>query len=641
MRRPVWLLSEDTEQFRAPPMTTGALAAHFQARGRTAAATEVELVHFLEPADRVRWVEVEWDEAVVPRAREALDRGLEPVLGLSCYTWNVAELLEISRRARDEVPGLLIVAGGPHVQCARDFLGEDGIDVVVLGEGEETFTDLLDAPGREAWSSIAGLAYLDDDGGVIETAERPRATDLDRFPSALDAIELRDETGEPRYRQVAYETARGCPYRCSFCEWGTGAIGTKMFQKSLDRIRDDLERLVEGGLQDIWLADSNFGALREDLEKAKIFVDLKQRTGRPQTFATSWSKNHNQRVQEIVRLLHANQLLVHYHLALQTLTPGALELSHRTNMRANDYEPIVKQLAAEGVPIAAELMWPLPGDTLADFEGNLDHLLTVFPDVNIFAYTLLPGTEFYDRRDELEIEALPVEGYGKAKGEYVVGCRSFSRDEGEEGYLLLTAWVMLSRGSILPNTTRFVALDGRLSASSFLRAVLRDLARAFASEVPDLDPSDRIRIYERRAELYLVALASLDRTFERIGRTVEEALDAADLEDADREELRERLRAVIAVDHALCPRVGPTRTIRETFAFAADEVARPLAAMNLPDAGAWEPRRTELVVHHPARVGEVLKDPDGGSWMRGTVVGVRRLDDRSRSRPPLAAAASL
>src|SRR5690606_38820606 len=114
-----------------------------------------------------------------------------------------------------------------------------------------------------------------------------------------------------------------------------------------------------------------------------------------------------------VRLLHANNLLSHYHLALQTLTPRALELSHRTNMRANDYEPIVKSLAEDGIPVAAELIWGLPGDTLREFETNLDHLFTIFPNINIFGYTLLPGTEFFERRDEYRLQTVPVAGYGK------------------------------------------------------------------------------------------------------------------------------------------------------------------------------------------------------------------------------------
>jgi radical SAM superfamily enzyme YgiQ (UPF0313 family) len=605
----------DTDQFCAPPMTTGGLKAYFVAHGRSAARSEVELVHFGGREHVLEWLDGEWNARVLPRLRSSLDAGDAPVVGLSCYTWNVAEFLEVARRVRAEAPGTLVVAGGPHVQRAEDFLHDEAIDVVVLGEGEETFTELLDCGSREEWANVAGCAYLDPDGRLHRTAPRARATDLDRYPSALDVVALRDSDGTPLYRQVAYETSRGCPYRCSFCEWGTGAIGTKMYQFSLERIRGDLERLVDGGLQDIWLCDSNFGALKEDLAKAEMFVELRRRTGRPRTFATSWSKNHNQRVRQIVRLLNGNGLLWHYHLALQTLTPRALELSHRTNMRANDYEPLARELAAEGVPVTAELIWGLPGDTLAEFETNLDHLFSVFPNINIFAYTLLPGTEFFERRDEYRLETLEVAGYGKAKGEYVVGCHTFSREEGEEGYFLVAAHVMLSRGHVVPLTLRLLALDGRVSVSALLRAMLRALNDEFGIEAPPGSPSERMAAYENRAPSYVAFLAEPDRAFDVIRRTVFARLAACGALD-----LAGAADATLRIDQALCPRVGPTRTVTFEFPFDAYRVIESLGRMKMPAPACFEARGSiEVEVYHPAAVGEVLIDPDGGAWMQGRI----------------------
>jgi hypothetical protein len=178
-------------------------------------------------------------------------------------------------------------------------------------------------------------------------------------------------------------------------------------------------------------------------------------------------------------------------------------------MRANDYEPVVRALAAEGVPVAAELIWGLPGDSFDAFEANLDQLMRVFPNFNIFGYTLLPGTEFFDRRDEYRIEALPVAGYGKARGEYVVGCHSFTRDEGEEGYFLITACVVLVRGQILPLTARFLALDGRLRVGRLLHGVLHDLAVELARGFPDI-PANRMATYEQRATFYVRLIAEFN-----------------------------------------------------------------------------------------------------------------------------------
>jgi radical SAM superfamily enzyme YgiQ (UPF0313 family) len=597
-------------------MTTGGLKSYFVRYGQSVAQTEIELVHFKQAHEVAPYLEREWDVVHAQRARQALLRGLAPVVGFSVYTWNAAEFLAAIQHIKRSCPGITIIVGGPHVQRADDFLHGDGIDVVVLGEGEATFCEWLDCSSRAQWANVAGLAFVGDAEQVVKTEERPRRKELDVLPSALEVVPLRDSEGKRLYKSVAYETSRGCPFKCSFCEWGTGAIGTKIYQFGLERIRNDFERLIEGGIEDLWMCDSNFGALTEDLEKAKMAVDLRKRTGRPYTFQTSWSKTHNQRVQEIVRMLHENGLLFHYNLALQSLTPLALKLSNRRNMRSNQYEPIAKQMSEQGVPIATELIWGLPGDNLTDFETNLDKLSSVFPNINIFGYTLLPGTEFFARRDEYKIETIPVAGYGKAKGEYVIGCHTFDRNEGTEGYFLITGHIMLVRGYVMPLTARLLALSGGVPVSPLLRAVLRAIARAFAHLVPGLDAEDRMAVYEQRSELYLAALHNFEQAFAIVQQTVLAWVDEHNVSP----ELRAQVQATLALDEAFCPRVGKARSIARTFDFDAALVEHHLMRMELPPPSAFvRGRMVELEINHPACVGEVLKDPDGGSWMKGNI----------------------
>ena len=595
-------------------MTTGRLKAYFARFGSTAPETDVELVHFTMSEQIDVFLRERWDGELLAKARAAVEAGLSPVAGFSVYTWNAADFLRAIAHVRASCPQITIVVGGPHVQRAQDFLFVDGIDVVALAEGEASFQELLDCTSREQWADVKGLAFLRD-GAVFQTAERERCRDLDSLPSALDVIELRDEAGQPRYPRVAYETSRGCPFKCAFCEWGTGAIGTKMYQHSLERVRSDFERLIAGGVQDVWLCDSNFGALHEDLDKARIIVELRERTGRPSTFATSWSKTHNDRVQEIVLLLQRHGLLQHYNLALQTLTPLALKLSNRKNMKSNRYEPIAKSMAEQGVQIATELIWGLPGDNLKEFEQNLDRLISVFTNINIFGYTLLPGTEFFAKREEYRIQTIPVAGYGKAKGEYVVGCHTYDRDEGIEGYFLISAHIMLIRGYVMPLTARFLALYKGVPVSPLFRSALRAIVREFAAELPALDLQDRMCVYENRDQLYLAAL----REPARLYRALDVTLTSWLFEHGADHALVEKARAVLAIDAAFCPRVGAPLSIDRSFEFDAKRVAYHLNRMELPVDAAFAAQASTLRIAHPGGVGDVLKDPDGGSWFRGQV----------------------
>jgi hypothetical protein len=615
LKRPVWLFSMDTEHFSAPPTTTAALTAYYREYSAQAEETTIELVHFRDIEHLHAW-QCEWLNSGLPRAREALAAGLQPVIGFSFYTWNAAEFLGLVQVLKDALPELLCLAGGPHVQQAEDYLGHDPIDIIILGEGEVTFCELLDAAGAEEWPAIPGLAYLSR-GQIQRTQARPRCTNLDNYPSPLDVLELCDESGRPRYEAISYETSRGCPFRCAFCEWGTGAIGGKMYEWSFERIQRDWNKIIEAGIQDLWLADSNFGALKQDLAKAQLIVELKQSTGLPRSFATSWSKKHSRQVQEIALLLHRHQLLPHYQLALQTLTPEALRLSNRSNMSSNQYEPIAKHMSEQGVPIAAELIWGLPGDNLPDFESNLDRLLAVFPNINIFGYTLLPGTEFYARREEYQIEAIPVAGYGKAKGEYVVGCHSFDRDQGEEGYFLITAHLLLIHGHMMPLTTRLLALQGTVPVSPLLRAVLRVLIDEFGDCLEDFDGTDRMQVYESRNRLYLSALQDPQRCFERIGNCVLTWLQSHDATAS----LLARARQLLKLDALLCPRTGTETSLIAEFDFDAAAAYETLSNMELPADDCFARTDSQLRIQHPGGVGEILFDADGGSWLRGEITG--------------------
>lgn len=610
MKRPIWLLSMDSEQFYAAPTTTATLKAYYRQYGQNAGSQQIELVHFRDAEAIPAWQQ-QWQDQLLAEAQAALACGLQPVVGFSMYTWNAAEFLALAAFLKHSLPQLLVIAGGPHVQQAEDYLGQDPIDLIILGEGERTFTELLDADNND-FSAIAGLAWLQD-GQITRTAARERIRDLNEIPSPLSVLPLTDGQGKPLYESISYETSRGCPFTCAFCEWGTGAIGSKMNQFSMQRIRDDWEKIVRAGIQNIWLADSNFGALKEDLAKTQLICELKQHYGLPSTFATSWSKKHSPQVQEIVLLLNQHGLLPHYQLALQTLTPLALELSNRKNMAANKYQPIAKAMAEADVPIAAELIWGLPGDNLADFEKNLDTLLATFPNINIFGYTLLPGTEFYRKRHEYQIKAIPVAGYGKAKGEYVIGCHTFSEEEGMEGYFLISAHIILIHGHLLPLTTRYLALESSVPVSTLLRQVLYAVLGHLQDNL-DFDISDRMAVYENRAAIYLALFASLDDIYQVMKHAINNWL----LQHGASQALQAKTRQHLAIDKALAPRGGEQSLASYHFEVRASAISRALGSMEIP-ADALYQQAESIKVETPGGVGSILKDPNGGGWLKGRI----------------------
>jgi hypothetical protein len=161
-----------------------------------------------------------------------------------------------------------------------------------------------------------------------------------------------------------------------------------------------------------------------------------------------------------------------------------------------------------------------------------------------------------------------------------------------------------------------LALSGGIAVSPLLRAVLRALARELAQFVPGVDPEDRLAVYENRSELYLEGMKRFEQTFDVVRRTVLAWLD----EHGITPELRARVELTLALDEGFTPRVGPSRSIRRSFDFDAALVEHHLMRMELPPPSAFDQTSSvELEIHHPAHVGEVLKDPDGGSWFKGSI----------------------
>ncbi|MEZ5436120.1 MAG: hypothetical protein R3E67_06180 [Pseudomonadales bacterium] len=246
-------------------------------------------------------------------------------------------------------------------------------------------------------------------------------------------------------------------------------------------------------------------------------------------------------------------------------------------------------------------------------------LIATFPNVKniFFTYNLLPGTEFYEKRFEYQIETVPVAGYGRAKGEYVIGCHTFDVEEGLEGYFLIAAHMVLVHGTLLPFTIRYLALEASIPASPLMRTILKRLLEHYghiitSSPVNEMTVHDKLKIYENRAELYVALFDDIEHTFKIISSAIHEWLHAHDADAA----LHARVDTMLALDKALCPRKGNPSTEMHVFDADAPSIIRALEAMDLPAAGDFIGSST-LRVAYPGGVGTVLKDPDGGSWMRG------------------------
>jgi len=196
----------------------------------------------------------------------ALYREFEPdVVGFSSLSCEHTELAESARRCKAWNRDCLTVAGGPHASMFGDLLVLiPDIDVVVRGEGERTFVELLTAwaDGGD-FHAIKGLLFREN-GEVVETPPRQLEPDLDSLPPpAWDLLDI------PSYARctnmngilaaapyMSVLTSRGCPFQCSFCH---RLFGTRFRQRSVENVVAELETLYHRfGVNEIHFVDDCF-----------------------------------------------------------------------------------------------------------------------------------------------------------------------------------------------------------------------------------------------------------------------------------------------------------------------------------------------------------------------------------------------
>lgn len=198
------------------------------------------------------------DPAVSGAAMEAELADFKPDFFLvQMFTMNRIESFKIIKKARAMLPALRIVAGGVHASIYPAQLLENfPLDCVVIGEGEATIVELLQAlsSGTDL-GAVKGIAYLRN-GTAVLTPQRPLIEDLDALPFPRHDLFIKDE---PLREMGCILTSRGCPYRCSFCCLHT--ISRRRFRtRSVKNVVDEIEYIERTfpQIKTLQIADDTF-----------------------------------------------------------------------------------------------------------------------------------------------------------------------------------------------------------------------------------------------------------------------------------------------------------------------------------------------------------------------------------------------
>jgi len=313
------------------------------------------------------------------------------VFGFSTYTWNSNYSDALAKKVKEKYPKCLIVYGGPQVPDEDEhlFVKKPWLDICVHQEGELSFKEILiQNLGEKDWSKISGISY-NDNQRRIKTSKSTRIRDLDVLPSPY--TEGLFDGYVKKYSDFTLnailETNRGCPYKCTFCDWG-GATFSKLVKFDEERVYKEIEWMGKNKIDCIVNADANFGILkkRDSLIVDKL-IKTKKDYGYPELYTTNWAKNNNEVTVEMAARLKKAGLLRKFAIALQSLNKDTLENIARTNMKLNNFEHLVSLAKKHDITVMIELIMTLPGETYDSWIKNYCELLK-YDNLYIESYPL-------------------------------------------------------------------------------------------------------------------------------------------------------------------------------------------------------------------------------------------------------------
>lgn len=314
---------------------------------------------------------------------------LQPkIVGFSIYVWNRSRLFDLALMLRDVLPDAVFIAGGPEASCSASIWDQHSktvpvFDIVIQGPAESLFNQVVEEILGGAFFSAQTTKILRETGALLP--ESPW----------LNGII------EPQ-RGVLLETARGCPFRCAYCFDARGS--RKLIKFPHQRLRQELKKFVESGVEQVWILDSSFNV-------------------------------PSSRGKELLRLFHECAPGLHYHLeakaeyidtetaqllaqlscsvqvGLQSVHADVLKNVDRT-LDMPHFEAGLFELYQYGITYGIDLIYGLPGDTYSGLCESLECALAFCPNqIELFPLALLPGTVLEQKSEAFAIDAFTEPPY--------------------------------------------------------------------------------------------------------------------------------------------------------------------------------------------------------------------------------------
>ena len=316
------------------------------------------------------------------------------IIALTATTSTIKTAMKYIKLIKKVLPNVLSVIGGPHPTfMPNEVLKDPLVDVVVLGEGEETMVHLarnyIDK-GSQDISNIPGIAYNDPEQGNIKvTQPRPLIKDLDSLPLPARHLVPFDSYGVSRDQSGGMITSRGCVFSCGYCS-SSLIMGKKFRSRSPQNVVDEIEELYyHYKIRDIAFMDDTF--LLNKKRAYDIAQEIEDR-GLDVSFVAS-SRVDMVDYNLLQKLKGSGMSTLYY--GVESGSQRILNLM-RKGITLKQAEDAVKSAKKAGLSVLTSFILGYPGETEEDINRTIDFSIKLKPDYSQYSIlTPFPGTPIY------------------------------------------------------------------------------------------------------------------------------------------------------------------------------------------------------------------------------------------------------
>lgn len=292
----------------------------------------------------------------------------------------------------------MVIAGGPYpTDDPEDALSTGNVDLVVIGEGEIVFNNLIRKMiNKENYFEIAGTAYRNSEKTRF-TSPQPLIKDLDNIPrpdyKTIDLEKFSNQfltfTSKISKPHANIMTSRGCPYRCAYCH---NILGKSFRVRSPENVLSEIRFLFDNyGITDFQIIDDIFNL---DMDRAKRICDLIIKSGMKITLSFPNAIRGDRVDRELIeKMAAAGTKFISY--AIETASPRLQKLIKK-NLNLDKIFKAIELTAEADIVTRGFFMIGFPTETEEEAIQTMEFAKSSsLCGATFFTVVYFPGTELF------------------------------------------------------------------------------------------------------------------------------------------------------------------------------------------------------------------------------------------------------